>query len=50
MISQVNVYVFESRVVKSGGRYFLYIPRNYQEKLAKLHGRRLKVIVIEESE
>jgi hypothetical protein len=44
------VYVFEGTVIKTGPKYLIYPPREYQEKLRKLHGERVKVIVIKESE
>ena len=45
------VYVFEGRVVKyAGDRYVIYPPKEYQEKLRKHHGRRVKVLVVVESE
>jgi hypothetical protein len=45
------VYVFEGRVVKYGSkRYVVYPSKEYQEKLRRLHGERVKVIVVKESE
>jgi len=45
------VYVFEGSVIKiSRERYVVYPPREYQEKLSKFHGERVKVIVVKESE
>ena len=46
----VSIYVFEGKVVKTGIKYLIYPPKEYQEKLKKLHGKRLKIIVIEESD
>jgi len=43
------IYVFRAKVVKSGSKYLIYPPKEYQEKLKKLHGREINVIVIEES-
>jgi len=43
------IYVFKAKVVKSGAKYLVYPPKEYQEKLRKLHGREISVIVIEES-
>jgi len=41
------VYSFEGKVVRfAGNRYIIYPPKEYQEKLKKYHGRRVKVIVI----
>jgi len=41
------VYSFESKIIKyGGGRYVLYPPKEYQEKLRQFHGRKVKVIVI----
>ncbi len=42
--------MFEGKVVKTGEKYLIYPPKEYQEKLSKLHGKKVKVIVIEESE
>ena len=44
------VYVFEGKVVKyAGDRYVVYPPREYQERLGKYHGKKVKVIVVVES-
>jgi len=46
-----EIYVFEASIVKiSGDRYVIYPPKEYQEKLRKHHGRRVKVLVVIESE
>ena len=45
-----SIYVFEARVVKTGGKYLTYPPKAYQERLKRLHGREVKVIVVEESD
>jgi len=42
------IYVFESTVVKSGPKYFIYLPKKYREKVGRLHGKKVKVIVIVE--
>jgi hypothetical protein len=45
------VYVFEGSVIKiSRERYVVYPPRGYQEKMRRLHGEKVKVIVVKESE
>jgi hypothetical protein len=45
------VYVFEATVVKyAKDRYVIYPPKEYQEKLKKLHGEKVKVIVVKESD
>jgi hypothetical protein len=45
------VYVFEAKVVKyAKDRYVIYPPKGYQEKLRRLHGERVKVIVVKESD
>jgi len=44
------IYVFRAKVVKSGAKYLIYPPKEYQEKLKKLHGKDVNVIVIEESD
>ena len=42
------VYIFEATIVKSGTKYLIYPPKEYQEKLRQLHGQRVKVIVVKE--
>jgi len=43
------VYVFEAKVISYGReRYIIYPPREYQEKLRKLHGKKIKVIIVHE--
>jgi len=45
------VYNFEAKIIRyGGGRYVLYPPREYQEKLKKYHGRKVKIIIIIEPE
>jgi len=44
------IYVFKAKVVKSSARYLIYPPKEYQERLKKLHGKEVSVIVIEESD
>jgi len=46
----VSIYVFDGKVIKTMSRYIVYPPKEYQEKLKKLHGKKVKVIVIEESD
>jgi len=46
----VSVYVFKAKVVKTGRKYLIYPPKEYQEKLKKLHGRKITAIIIEESD
>lgn len=46
----VSIYIFEAKVVKTSGKYLIYPPKEYQEKLKKLHGEKVKVIVIKESD
>jgi hypothetical protein len=46
-----TVYVFEGSVIKiSRERCVVYPPREYQEKLRRLHGEKVKVIVVKEGE
>lgn len=45
----VSIYVFTGKIIKTGVKYLIYPPKEYQEKLKKLHGKKVKVIVIEES-
>jgi hypothetical protein len=45
------VYIFEASVSKySGNRIVLYPPKDCQEKLRKFHGRKVKVLVVIESD
>jgi hypothetical protein len=45
------VYMFEASVSKySGNRIVLYPPKDYQEKLRKFHGKRVKVLVVIEGD
>jgi len=45
----MSIYIFKAKVVKSGRKYMIYPPKEYQEKLKKLHGKEVNVIVMEES-
>jgi len=45
------VYMFEASVSKySGNRIVLYPPKDYQERLRKFHGKKVKVLVVIESD
>ena len=45
------VYIFEASVSKySGNRIVLYPPKEYQERLRKFHGKKVKVLVVIESD
>jgi hypothetical protein len=45
------VYIFEASVSKySGNRIVLYPPREYQERLRRFHGKKVKVLVVIESD
>jgi len=45
------VYSFEAKIIRyGGGRYVIYPPKEYQEKLKRFHGRKVKVIMIIEPE
>jgi len=46
---RVSIYISEAKIVKTTGKYLIYPPKEYQEKLKELHGRKVKVIVVEES-
>jgi len=46
----VSIYVFDGKVIRTMNRYIVYPPKEYQEKLKELHGKKVKVIVIEESD
>jgi len=45
------VYSFDGKIIKfAGNRYVIYPPKQYQEKLKKYHGRKVKVVLIIEPE
>lgn len=45
------VYSFEAKIIRyGGGRYVIYPPKEYQEKLKQFHGGKVKIIVIIEPE
>jgi hypothetical protein len=45
------VYMFEASIVKiSGDRYVIYPPKDYQLKLKKFHGKKVKVLVVIETD
>ncbi len=45
------VYNFEAKIIRyGGGRYVIYPPKKYQEKLRQFHRRKIKVITIIEPE
>jgi len=46
----VYICIFEAKVVKTSGKYLIYPPKEYQEKIKKLHGEKVKVILIKESD
>jgi hypothetical protein len=49
-VSMSIVYVFEGKVIKyARDRYVIYPPKDYQEKLKRPHGEKVKVIVVKES-
>jgi len=35
------IHVFKARVVKTSTKYLIYPPKEYQEKLKKLHEKKL---------
>jgi len=43
-----TVYVFEASIVRMGNRYYIYPPRNCQDEIAKLHGKKVKILLIHE--
>jgi len=50
-VSMSIVYNFEGKIIKfARNRYVIYPPKEYQEKLKKHHGEKVKVVVIIELE
>ena len=41
-----KVLFIEGSVVRSKDRYYIYPLKQYQEKIAKLHGKRVKALLI----
>jgi hypothetical protein len=48
-VKMCYVYIFEATIIKTGNKYLIYPPKDYQEKLKKLHGEKVKVIIVKES-
>jgi len=46
----VSIYIFDAKVVKTGEKYLIYPPKEYQEKIKRLHREKVKVILIKESD
>ena len=46
----VVVYMFEANIVKMGNRYYIYPPKQYQDKIAKLHGKKVKILLLHEED
>ncbi len=46
----VVVYMFEASIIKMGNRYYIYPPKNYQGKIAKLHGKKVKILLLHEED
>jgi len=44
----VVVYMFEASIIKMGNRYYIYPPKQYREKIAKLHGKKVKILLLHE--
>jgi hypothetical protein len=49
-VKMCYVYVFEATIIKTGNKYLIYPPKDYQEKLRKYHGKKVKVLVAIESD
>jgi len=49
-VNMCFVYIFEATIVKTGIKYLIYPPKDYQEKLKKFHGRKVKVLVVIETD
>jgi len=43
-----TVYVFEASIVRMGNRYYIYPPKQYQDKIAELHGKKVKILLVYE--
>ena len=46
----VVVYMCEASIIKMGNRYYIYPPKEYQDKIAKLHGKKVKILLLHEED
>ena len=44
----VVVYMFEASIVRMGNRYYIYPPKQYQDRIAKLHRKKVKILLLHE--
>ena len=42
--------MFEASIVRMGNRYYIYPPKQYQGKIEKLHGKKVKILLVYEEE
>ncbi|RLF23490.1 MAG: hypothetical protein DRN15_05995 [Thermoprotei archaeon] len=46
----VVVYMFEASIIKMGNRYYIYPPKQYQDRIARLHGKKVKILLLHEED
>ena len=44
------ILLFEARVIRMGNRYYIYPPKQYQDRIAKLHGKKVKILLLHEED
>jgi len=44
------ILMFEAKIIKMGNRYYVYPSKHYQERIAKLHGKKVKILLLHEEE
>jgi hypothetical protein len=46
----VVVYMFEASIIKMGNRCYIYPPKEYQDKIAKLRRKKIKILLLHEED
>ncbi len=42
----VIVYMFEASIIRMGNRHYIYPPKEYQGRIAKLYGKKVKILLV----
>jgi len=46
----VVVYMFEASIIKMGNRYYIYPSKEYQNRIARPHGKKVKILLLHEED
>ena len=46
----VVIYMFEASIIRMGNRYYIYPPKEYQDRIARLHGKKVKILLLHEED